>query len=32
LVYDSIDENDECPLYELRIALKPIENVAEENL
>jgi hypothetical protein len=32
IVYDSLDERDECPLYDLRISLKPLENLLEENL
>ena len=32
IVYDSLDENDQCPLYDFRIALKPINLVLTENL
>lgn len=32
IIYDSLDENDQCPVYDFRIALKPIELVLDENL
>ncbi len=32
IVYDSIDEKEECPKYDFRVALKPINLVIEENL
>ena len=32
IVYDTLDESDECPLFELRISVKPLQNLLEENL
>jgi hypothetical protein len=32
LVYDTIDEQSACPVYDLRIALKPVANLVDEEL
>lgn len=32
VVYDSLDESDKCPLYQMRVAMKPISLVMDENL
>ena len=32
IVYDTLDESDECPTYLFRIAMKPLQDIADENL
>lgn len=32
IVYDSFDEKDECPTYDFRLAMKPVEYLPQENL
>lgn len=32
LVYDSLDESDECPAFQMRAALKPLRLIVSENL
>lgn len=32
IVYDSLDESDNCPTFQLRVGLKPIRLVASDNL
>lgn len=31
-IYSFLDENDACPVYDLHVALKPLEVLLKENL
>ena len=32
VVYDTIDSQSACPVYDMRVAMKPIENIVQEEL